>query len=262
MRLLKYALLVGLMLAMNNVIAEEGYTTVSYAQCKVQCIQDAANMMPASLFSDVENTGFRQTAESYPASINVFILERNGAKYMIDAGNPQPKGILKRKLELANVAADSISCIYITHIHPDHVGGLVWNGRPLFKNATLYIAKLEYEAWRKDAKRRSLAQFLEPYKDRLRLFEYGAELPGGMLPIKMSGHTPGHTIFRFERDKGTYAYFVGDIVHGAALQIPHPSFCARYDMNPKEAVASRRAVFKLSNAVFFGAHHPFPGIWK
>ena len=263
MKILKIAFIMcSLIFTIGSSFADAAADIVNFKHCKVFCLQDAASSMPASLFTDVENTGYKQTSDKYPSSVNVFVLSKDGVNYMIDAGNPQPRGSLKRRLEAMRISPDGISAIFITHIHPDHVGGLVWNGKPLFKNATLHIAKLEYEAWKKDENRRNLAQYLKPYEKQLNLFEYGTELPGGLMPIKMSGHTPGHTVFRFEDEKGKYAYFVGDILHAAALQMPHPSFCARYDMNPAEAVASRRAVLKLEKTFLFGAHYPFPGFWE
>lgn len=263
MKLLKIAsIMCSLILTTGSSFADVSADVVHFKHCKVFCLQDMASSMPARLFSDVENTGYKQASDKYPSSVNVFIMAKDGMNYMIDAGNPQPRGSLKQKLETMKLAADSVSAIFITHIHPDHVGGLVWDGAPLFKKANIYIAKLEYEAWQKDANRYSLARYLKPYEGRIKLFEYGTELPGGLMPIKMSGHTPGHTIFRIERDEEQYAYFVGDILHAAALQVPHPSFCAIYDMNPAEAVASRRTVFKLKNAILFGAHYPFPGFWE
>ena len=137
-------------------------------------------------------------------------------------------------------------------------------GKPAFPNASILIARKEYEAWRKDPSRAALARHLTPNLDRLVLLDYDKEIaPFGITPLCCPGHTPGHTVFRMavtrEGNAPEPVFFVGDIVHAGELQIPHPQFCARFDREPETAVKSRREL--LENApVWHGAHLPFPGV--
>jgi hypothetical protein len=51
----------------------------------------------------------------------------------------------------------------------------------------------------------------------------------------------------------------GDIMHGVALQLEHPEFCARYDMDKEGAIASRKSVIeqvKQNGWTMFGMHFP------
>ncbi len=223
-----------------------------YPDYKIYAVQDASNRFPASLFSSTDpQERFTQTAKGYPGSVNVFIVEfkDDGKRVMIDTGYGPGKGKLLTEMKKADILPESISDILITHIHPDHVGGL-----QSFPNAKIHIAREEYEAWEKDDSRKALAQCL-PVKEALDLFEYGTEAVSGLTALKFAGHTPGHTVFQMKDD----CYFVGDIVHAADLQIAHPSYCARYDMNPEASVASRRKALKELSGKWFGAHIPFPG---
>ncbi len=222
-----------------------------YPDYKIYAIEDAPNRFPATLFTSVDpQERFTQTAQTYSGSVNVFIVEfkTNSKRVMIDSGFGSPKGKLRAELKKANIPPESISDILITHIHPDHVGGL-----PGFPNARIHIARDEYEAWEKDTSRQSLARFL-PKEKTLDLFAYDNEVVPHLIALKLAGHTPGHTVFQMN-DR----YFVGDIVHAADLQIAHSSFCARYDINPVEAVASRQKALKDFHGEWFGAHIPFPG---
>ena len=258
----KFALgLILLAMALISTSAAEtaGIQTFKLGDCKVVCIQDAPMRLPARLFSDTASTGYRLSSGSYEASVNVFLVQKDGNAFLVDAGHDQTRGSLHGKLKQAGISPESVAGICITHIHPDHVGGLLWDGKTLFPSATLFIAKEEYEAWRKDASRNSLAKYLTPYEGRIRLFEYGTALPNGLVPEKRGGHTPGHTIFRMPIEGRDELVFVGDIVHAAGLQFPHPTFCARYDAAPAEAVASRIQTLQMKG-VFFGAHFPFPGV--
>ena len=220
---------------------------------RVYAIQDAQNSFPASLFAGSDpQERFAQTETEYEGSVNVFIVESKNDKrrIMIDAGFGAPRGQLLAEMKKVKLAPESVTDILITHIHPDHVGGL-----PQFPNAKVHIAREEYDAWLRDPARKNLAKFLPDAKS-LDLFAYGAELFPGLVALKAPGHTPGHTVYRLN-DR----YFVGDIVHAAKLQIVHPAFCARYDRDPALAAASRRKALKEFRGEWFGAHIPFPGCY-
>ena len=221
---------------------------------RVLSLLDRASRMPGSLFHSAEEK--IELESSYRSSINVFLLTcRDERRALIDAGFGP--GLLK-ELTARKIPCESISAVFITHIHPDHVGGLVLeDGRPAFPKAKIYIARREYEAWKRDPRRARLGKCFEPFRERIVLFDYDRELENwGLLPLLYPGHTPGHTVYKIA---GQEAYFVGDIVHAADLQIAHPGYCARYDMEPARAVVSRRELL-LRGGVWYGSHIPFPGV--
>ena len=79
-------------------------------------------------------------------------------------------------------------------------------------------------------------------------------MPCSVEAMAAYGHTPGHTIYRTDNK-----LIVGDIMHGLALQIKHPDFCARFDMDHEKAIASRKAVLeqvKKEGWTMFGMHFP------
>lgn len=222
-----------------------------YPDCRIYAVQDASNRFPAKLFASIDpQERFVQTEKDYAGSVNVFIVEFNAGKrrVMIDSGFGAPKGRLLTEMKKSGIPPESISDILITHIHPDHAGGL-----PDFPNARIHIAKDEYDAWAKDASRKNLAKYM-PDEKKPDLFAYDTEIVPGLKALKVPGHTPGHTVFQMG-DR----YFVGDIVHAASLQIAHPAFCARYDMDPQMAFESRSKALKDFRGEWFGAHIPFPG---
>lgn len=98
----------------------------------------------------------------------------------------------------------------------------------VFLNAEVYASKVEYDAWMAmPAERKAqVVKTMDAYKERLHLFEFGDTLPGNVVAMEAVGHTPGHTVFQSGK-----LLVIGDLIHGAALQLEHPEYCASYDMD-------------------------------
>ena len=252
MRNLKQLLSVAAVLLTARICADNP-AVFHYPDREITAIQEQAMMMPGSLFHSSSEK--LQLRKAYPASCNVFLMTlKDGTRCLIDAGFG--RGLFRQLREL-QIPRETISAVFITHIHPDHVGGLIdEDGKAAFSKAKIYISRKEYEAWKKDAARARMAGCLEPYRSRIVLLDYGKEVqPYGLIPLDYSGHTPGHTVYRIGNRS---EYFVGDIVHAVDLQVPHFSYCARYDMNPRRAVASRKGML-IQRGTWYGAHIPYPG---
>ena len=153
-----------------------------------------------------------------------------------------------------------IDYLYLTHFHGDHIGGMLRNDTAVFPNAEVYAGKAEYDAWMQmpDGQKAQVVKTMGVYGKRLHLFEFGDTLPGRVTAVDASGHTPGHTAFRVGN-----LMVVGDLVHGAALQIPYPQYCAAYDMEKGKSVETRRQILeyvKDNGLVMAGMHLPAPAL--
>lgn len=234
---------------------------------EVISIQDMKMTMPGTLFRSIDPREKIVPAASYQASLNVFLIRdlKGGKHALIDAGYGKASGRLLPELAKHHIRPEQIGAVFITHIHPDHVGGLTSpDGHKVFPNAKIHIARREYEAWTRDPGRAHMAKNLTPYREQLVLLEYGRPAaPYDLVPLHYPGHTPGHTVYRLKLDRPgeqpETIFFVGDIVHAADLQIQHPDFCARFDQDPATAVRSRRELLHSAD-IWYGAHIPAPGI--
>ena len=126
----------------------------------------------------------------------------------------------------------------------------------VFPKAEVYASQQEYDAWMQmpDEKKMQVAATMEAYKDRLHLVAHGDTLPCGVVALDCAGHTPGHTAYRAGR-----FLIVGDLVHGAALQLAHPEICAAYDMDPQSAIKQRRYYLdyaRQNHLLLAGMHQP------
>lgn len=200
--------------------------------------------------------------EGVPSSMSCFLLKAEGETILLDAGLGAPFSQLLPKLGEAGVNPDSLALIYITHMHPDHIGGLLKEGEKVFPNAQLWINRVEVEAWKSMPEKDAALPHavLDAYKDHLHLFEAGDTLAGGVTTMAAYGHTPGHTVF--QKDS---ILVIADLMHGAALQLKHPEYCPFFDMDPEAATASRKRILEYArknNLTMYGMHLPAPGFVK
>ncbi|WP_407444961.1 MBL fold metallo-hydrolase [Fibrobacter sp.] len=224
-------------------------------------------LMPRDLFSDASDSLFASLnlPDGIPASVSTFLLKADGEYVLFDAGLGSFGGETAMHLDKLGVPADSIKKIYITHMHVDHVAGLVsgmqeGNPQKVFKNAEIYLAKVEHDAWLNLPKNDLQKAVIELYKDKLHLFEFGETLPHNISVLDAIGHTPGHTVFQVEG-----VLVIGDLMHGYALQKDHPEINSNYDMDKEKSAESRKRLMDLAKQNSFtlaGMHLPAPGFVK
>ena len=197
--------------------------------------------------------------DGVPSSMSCFLLRTEDQTILFDAGLGASFSQLIPKLEAEGVKPEELSLIYITHMHPDHIGGLLSEGNATFPNAQLWINEVEAKAWSdmEDERASQPKAVLEVYSEQLHLFAAGDTLPGGVQTIAAYGHTPGHTVFQ----KGEIL-IIADLMHGAALQLQHPEYCPFFDMDPEAATESRIRILEYARQngfKMYGMHLPDPG---
>jgi glyoxylase-like metal-dependent hydrolase (beta-lactamase superfamily II) len=212
--------------------------------------------------------------------INAFAVNTGDRLVLIDAGTSNSMGpgfgAVPRNLEAAGMKPEDVDLVLLTHLHPDHAGGLLKpDGAPQFPNAEVAVAEPEHAFWTNDAilaqapaearpffeiARRSIA----PYAARLRRFAPGTEVSPGLTTIAAPGHTPGHTLVRIASGSDQLLV-IADSVHSAALQFARPDWAIGFDADPAAASASRRRVLDMAAAdrlLLAGSHLPFPGLGR
>ena len=214
-----------------------------------------------------------------PASVNAFLINTGAKLILVDAGNGKTgnpaMGKVLQNLREAGYQPENVDEIYLTHMHPDHVGGLVLDDTPLFVNATVYANKAEAEYWLSinnlntapaEAKRSyQIAQkAITPYlkAGKFKTFENGAQLAAGIRAEALTGHTPGHTAY-FVESRNNVLVLWGDIIHVAAVQFAIPSVTISFDSNQREAKETREQILREASDkdwLIGGAHLLFPGL--
>ena len=222
---------------------------------------------------------------TYAADCHAFLLEEWDEETdferltLFDAGNGLARdGQLPIQLAARQVAPEDVTDIAITHLHGDHIGGLLdADGQAVFPRATLHIAAAEKAHWmaEDDTEQNpspAVAAVLEAYAGRLNLFTQPF-ITSRVMAIPIPGHTPGHTAYAIYADAAEPAdpergslpavYIVGDLMHCLPVQLPHPEINMVYDMDTAQSAAMRRSMlerFAEAGAPWVaGMHFPFPG---
>ena len=181
----------------------------------------------------------------------------NGVLY--DAGLRD--GHIVKELAKNGVKPEDVKTILITHLHPDHFGGLAdSDSNAAFPNAAVFVSKPEYDYWVNELKNENVINTLKLY--HVNLFAFGDEVIPGVRAMDTSGHTPGHISYLIEAD-GKKLIVAGDIMHFPEIQLPVPDVAVKYDVDPAKAVQSRKFILDYAawkGIPVAGMHITPPGI--
>lgn len=219
---------------------------------------------PASLFYGVNDADKGKVDALAPSgkvasSMNCFLVKAQGKNILIDTGLPPSRdGQTLNRLKELNITPSDIDVIYLTHSHFDHIGALIGDaGECNFPMATVYVSSREWE-YMQNNMQDFVAPFKKAYEGRIVAINPGELLPCGFMAIDAAGHTPGHVVYRTGN-----LLFVGDILHGMAVQLIDPSICASFDMDKAQAIKSRIDIlnYAVANSLtVMGAHVPNNGV--
>lgn len=212
-------------------------------------------------------------------SVNAYLINTGSKLILVDTGAGsllgEGLGKLVVNLKAAGYQPQQVDEIYLTHMHPDHLGGLTQNGKAAFPNAVVRAGQQDADFWLsesrlKQASPKEKASFenviaaLKPYQaaGHFKTFSNDGELSPGISAFAAHGHTPGHSIYLVE-SQGKKLLLLGDLIHVAAVQFAHPRVAISFDKDAKAAVAQRLRVFSDSaqrRVLVGGPHLSFPGL--
>lgn len=265
--------------------AQAGYVRMMLGDAEVTALSDGSVVLDAGILTGTKPEHVKdllnQAHQTGPlhTSVNAFLLKVGDKLVLVDAGAGTFFGPTLNKLQAsmkaAGYAPDQVTDIVITHLHADHVGGLV-NGEAIqFPNATVHVDKADMDHWLDTAKMEAapkdaqgffkMAQAsLNPYvkAGKVKAFTGATEIVPGVRTQPTHGHTPGHSFYVLE-SKGQKMVFWGDLMHFEEVQFPEPAITVAFDTDSKAAKEQRLAAFAdaaKQGYLVAPSHVTFPGI--
>ncbi|MFJ6622014.1 MBL fold metallo-hydrolase [Kitasatospora sp. NPDC091335] len=219
--------------------------------------------------------------ESIDWPLNVAVVRSGGRTILIDSGLGTefpgfPRaGQLAMRLDAAGIDPGSVTDVVLTHLHMDHIGGLLVEGLRgrLRTDLRVHLAAAEAEFWQApdfsrtdmpapvpEVLRTTASRFLEVYRGQLRPFETEYEVAPGVVVRRTGGHTPGHSVIRLESG-GDRLTFAGDAVFQCGFD--KPDWHNGFDHDPEESTRVRlRLLNELASTggQLVATHLPFPSV--
>lgn len=259
------------------------FTVLSFAQelpepkmykvgdVEVWAISDFIGDRDLSIFDGVDKKILKKYVPSgkAPAAVMTYLIKDGEEMILIDTGFG--KGLMEG-LEKLNVKPEDITMVLITHMHGDHISGLIKDGKYVFSNAKVKIGKIEHDFWTSE-------ESAKQFPDRQSSFDLAKKVSGicggsvetfnfdDMVAPKIKaldavGHTPGQAAFLIEFG-GEKLLCIADMIHLEALQFPRPDISSNYDMDLQKAAETRTKYLKMAaeeNIPVAGMHLSYPGV--
>jgi len=215
--------------------------------------------------------------------LNVVVVRVGERIILVDAGlgvefpDFPRAGQTVHRLEAAGIDPAMITDVVLTHLHMDHIGGLLTDGLKdrLRPDLRIHLAAAEAEFWSTPdfshtampspvppTLRRVASQFLDLYRGNLRPFETEYEVAPGVLVTRTGGHTPGHSIVRVE-SAGERLTFAGDAIFQVGFD--NPGWHNGFEHDPEESVRVRVGLLTELAATgesLVATHLPFPSVCR
>ena len=264
-----------------------GYYRLMLGQFEVTALYDGAIDLDEKLLKNIDKRDIQRLlareflkGPKVQTAVNAYLINTGNKLVLVDAGAAKlfgpGLGNIIDNLKAAGYSPEQVDTVLITHLHGDHINGLVTpDGQRVFANAEVWSAKADNEFWLSEAIANQAPKDFQPFfkmsrdaaapylaAGKWKTFDSDRELLAGVSSVDTHGHTPGHASYLFQSG-GQQLLVLGDLVHNHAVQFARPEVAFEFDNDPKQAVITRKRVFYKAareKLMVAGMHLPFPGI--
>ena len=258
----------------------------------VLVVSDGVLPLPTTMLAHNADPAVRATwlhdmflpQDAFDWALNAVMVRSGGKTILIDAGlgsdpnlNLPRAGQLIKRLAAAGIDLSAVTDLVLTHLHMDHIGGLLVDGvkEQLRKDLRIHVAAAEVKFWEKpdfsrtampegfpDALRATAKRFVKEYGSQLRLFDDEHEIAPGVIARRTGGHTPGHSVVRMASGDDALT-FAGDAVFAVGFE--QPDWHNGFEHDPEEAARVRVRLLRqlaATGEMLVATHLPFPSVGR
>lgn len=215
--------------------------------------------------------------------LNVLVVQSGGRTILVDSGlgGEYPgfprAGYMVPRLAAAGIDLGAVTDVVLTHLHMDHVGGLLVDGvkERLRPDLRIHVCATEVAFWASpdfshtampspvpNVLRATARRFLDVYRRELRTFDEAHEVAPGVVAQRTGGHTPGHCVVRLASG-GERLTFAGDAIFPVGFD--HPEWHNGFEHDPEEAARVRIRLLRevaATGETLVATHLPFPSVGR
>jgi glyoxylase-like metal-dependent hydrolase (beta-lactamase superfamily II) len=219
--------------------------------------------------------------DTVQTSVNAYLVNTGTQLILVDTGTANAfgptLGHVAENLKAAGYDPAQVDLVLLTHLHGDHAAGLLTpEGKIVYPKAKVMASAPEAAFWLDDAVKAKAPKDAQEFFDMAKkavapyqasgqwgTFAPNAQIAPGVKAMH-TGHTPGHSSYVFESE-GQKLIVLGDVIHVAAVQFARPEVAINFDIDSREAIATRKALFAQAardKTLLAGAHLTFPGLGR
>lgn len=195
-------------------------------------------------------------------------VRSQGKLIIIDTGLQAPDGILMEDLAQKGIDRDTVDLVVFTHLHPDHVGWNLTDGKPTFPKARYLVPRADWDYWTQPEVLKGSAHIRDqvvPLKelDIMDFIDDGYNITDELTTTATPGHTPGHLSIIIA-SQGQRGYVLGDVAHSPA-QAHYTDWSPIFDVDAQVSRQTRHRVLDMLEAegiLVSAGHFPDPGFGR
>ncbi len=251
-------------------------TRINVGEKQIYALSDGYFDMPASMFLGTPESLKARIGDPARIAANTYAYRIGNRIILFDAGAGTSDFITKAfpnvgdlpgELGSVGISAEEVADIVITHMHPDHVGGLAIGDRMAFPNAQIHIAADEWNFWNASGFATGAPEPMRPMiknvqslsnviESNVSLHSGSTDLGDGVSVLPAPGHTPTHTAIVLDGGREQFIV-VGDLTVHEDVHFANPNFGWALDVDGEQAVAMRISMLDMiaTDGLIMGAAH-------